>query len=84
MDTAFVTKCLYCPNLDDDPLGEYVVVVDVVEIFSRPNTVNEKPSKSVGDEEVLDEIHLLNRANAEFIAIVHNLMPEILERLRAI
>lgn len=63
---------LHCPEQDDDPMGVYVIDNKIDALTSRYN-------KAEDESEELEMVHAENAANAEFIALAHNLMPVLLE-----
>jgi hypothetical protein len=63
------------PDLDDDPMAEYV-------ISSHQAKLTGQYRSSDPESEALDKVHQENAANAAFIMMAHNLMPEILGHLR--
>lgn len=62
------------PDLDDDPMCEYVIVGHQVGMTDRYNAAEV-------ESEELEAVHSENSANAEFIRLAHNLMPDILAEI---
>lgn len=62
------------PDLDDDPLCEYVIA-------SHQSEMTTQYFEAAVESEELQNIHNENKANADFIRLAHNLMPEMLSSL---
>ena len=62
------------PDLDDDPMCEYV-------IQSHQPGLTGRYFAAEPDSAALAAVHQENAANAEFIALAHNALPNLLERI---
>ncbi len=62
------------PNLDDDPMCEYVIA-------SHQAGMTDRYHESETESEELEAVHNENSANAEFIRLAHNLIPDILAEI---
>lgn len=62
------------PDLDDDPMCEYL-------IDSHQAGMTDRYHEFEAESEELEAVHNENSANAEFIRLAHNLMPDILAEI---